>query len=251
MKWNGEELVQKVVAAAIDYAGAEKLSKATEEATKAAKDKFEKDTEHLRREIERLENEVARQREAVQNAESRERKADSVMYSAQRKQRKAEIMAALFAGDKAGTMEERLTQIQGNMHLGWGRDEKGFRAVKHNRVAAVQVFGASNDDCAAYLAFKDGVLVSCLYVNKAQHVGGATYSYEYGCKVDREAVGAYQEMKNGHKVYSREGLSMKEWLDPKLVEFVGISERELKTYAGVYHGYKTNGIMGRFFKIED
>ena len=27
-------------------------------------------------------------------------------------------------------------------------------------------------------------------------------------------------MKNGHKVYSREGLSMKEWLDPKLVEYL-------------------------------
>lgn len=101
---------------------------------------------------------------------------------------------------------------------------KKVRIVSHSRGSDFVVIGMTSNwkDNADYIAIdnKKHRIASILHVAKAKHAGDTTYTYSYGCKTTKKLT-------EKEKVWSREGISMREWLDPILVKWNGVSDEEI------------------------
>ena len=93
---------------------------------------------------------------------------------------------------------------------------ESVRFIKHDSRLDVSTYGFTDYGKVVYVAFKGGKLISALRVDKASHRGDTTYTYAYGIKeISKDSGG-----------FSRHGYSMREWMNPEYVQYIGMTPKE-------------------------
>jgi len=138
--------------------------------------------------------------------------------------------AILKAGIK--TKEQAIEYV----NLCWGRKCEKVRELSHNHGKDVHAWampGQYADTHSIYFATGKNKLLSCLIIQKAQHVGDYTYVTEYGFKKAKD----FNE-RTECPSDSRRGIRIKEWTDKELVTWKGLNPAErVKFWNDAYNAW--------------
>ena len=121
------------------------------------------------------------------------------------------------------TKDDFARYLEAILDLRVAKKAEDIREVKHSRGKDIHVWSWKTyyGENVAYLALTKGKVLAGLTSEKAKYIGDYTTNHEYGCKVADDI-----KEKSKYRSSYRTGACLHEWLDPDLVKWTGLSDKE-------------------------